>query len=122
MSKKVREINDIQNTSHLVTAVSACYDKPESFNDKGGDRRRSSHPRLPGQRHAVLGDISDLRFRGWAWKLILIMAFRYNYSSWFWIDGEKETGGKKKTFLLIITLAYMSKSMLFFSLYKKFLA
>ena len=63
-----------------------CYrsNKPKCLNDVRRHRWCSSHARLPGQRHAVLGDIGDLRFGWWAWKLILIMVFYDHHSAWFW--------------------------------------
>lgn len=78
-----------QQTSQSVYDKWCYQHKPECLNDIGGHRRCPHQTRLPGQRHTVLGDISDLRLRWWAWKLVLIVVFHDDGSSWFW-NGQKK--------------------------------
>lgn len=72
-----------QQTSQSVQDKRCYRSKPERLDDVRGHGRCPHQPGLPGQRHAVLGDICDLRFGRWAWKLVLIVVFHDDGSSWF---------------------------------------
>lgn len=63
--------------------------QPEGLDDKRGDGRRSGEARLPGQRHAVLGDVGDLRFGRRARQLVLIVALRDHQAARFYTQGER---------------------------------
>lgn len=62
--------------------------RPERFDDKRGHGRHSSEAGLPRQRHAVLGDVGDLRFGRRTRELVLVMAFGDHHAAWFYTNGK----------------------------------
>lgn len=64
---------------------------PECFDYIWSDWRGSRQAWLPGQRHTVLGDISNLRFGGWTRKFSLFSVLDQHHPTGFW-EKKKRKG------------------------------